>query len=457
MVKKTFSPISFLGLLVLLSCHTTALASEGQPMRRLILTLAVDAAHEQKQDWLNKLQSELADVSAAYEKNFGIIFEMGEIVPWRPASKNVSSTDEMLQLLATDVSHSKGDIVLGLYGERCIDSFAGKAQPFRGRVILMTACANKLPTRVSEKALLSHELAHVFGAFHVRSHIKSVMSGDGYDVFDRQTRQVIGLTRDLDFRKDEWTIRDLDANRRKSLTAIYEQGHAPDTMNVVAQALQVSSELFSRRGEWDIAVQLAREALEIDPKNWLAFRVFGGWHHVEGRYEEALKAYRRALESAPNDPLLLEGVAAALAAQGKTSESIAVYDKAAKLGEDWVVPKHNRAVAFIDQGRFAEAERDLREVIEKAPDYLEVYINLSAALGLQRKFAEAVDILQQALRRDPNYHKALANLGYTYALMGKHDEAIVEYRKALALQPNDTKTKANLNNALAQQARARKQ
>lgn len=457
MVKKVFSPIKLLGLLVLLSCHTAVLASEGQPGRRLTLTLAVDATHAQKQDWLSKFQIELADVSAAYGKNFGITFEMGEIVQWRPASKNVSSTDEMLQLLTTDVSRGKGDIVLGLYGERCIDSFAGKAQPFRGRVLLMTACASKLPARVAEITILAHELAHIFGAFHVRSHIRSVMSGDGYDLFDRQTRQVIGLTRDLDFRKDEWTIRDLDVNRRKSLTAIYEQGHAPDTMNMVVQALQVSSELFAKRGEWDTAVQFAREALEIDPKNWLAYRTFGGWHQTAGRYDEALKAYRRALESAPNDLVSLAGVAEALAAQGKTGESIAVYDKAAKEGGDWVVPKHNRAVAYIDQGRFKEAERDLREIIEKAPDLLDVYINLSAALGLQKKFDEAVDVLKQALRRDPNYQKALANLGYTYALMGKLDEAIAEYRKALALQPNDKKTKANLNNALAQQARTRKQ
>lgn len=457
MVKKTFLLITFLALPVLLSSHTTALASEAQPVRRLILTLAVDATHAQKDDWLNKFQNMLAVVSAAYEKDFGITFEMGEVVHWQPASKNVASTDEMLELLATDVNRGKGDIVVGLYGERCIDTFAGKAQPFHGRVLLMTACANKLPTRVSEKTVLSHELAHVFGAFHIRSHIRSVMTGDEYDVFDRQTRQVIGLTRDLNFRKDEQTILDLDANRRKTLTAIYEQGHAPDTANLVAQGLQISSEIFARRQEWDIAVQLAREALEIEPKNWLAYRIFGGWHHGEGRYDEALKAYRRALEFGPNDPVSLEGVAAALAAQGKTRESIAVYDKAAKQGRDWIVPKHNRALAFIDQGRFAEAERDLREVIEKAPDRLEVYINLSAALGLQKKFSEAVDVLKQALKRDPNHHMALANLGYTYALMGKLDEAIVEYRKALALQPNDNKIKANLNNALAQQARARQQ
>lgn len=431
-------------------------AADAPTVRHLTITVAVDAAHERQPDWLEKFRRSVALVSAAYEKNFLITWEVSEVVKWNPSAKQANNSQAFLDAFPDDVPRRNDDVIIGLYGERCVDNFAGRASPFHGRLVLMMACANKLPAWSSEPSVISHELAHLFGAFHVRSHIQSVMNGDGRDVFDTETREVLALTRTLDFRKAELAILDIDAGSRKKVATLFDNSRVRDSMNPVAAGLQLSAEVFARRGEWDTAAQLSREALEIDKRDWFAYRVLGGWHQSHGRLDEALQSFRQALEMAPGEPVSLAGMAAVLTAQGKSQEAIAAYSKAGGESGDWIVAKHNRAVLYIQEGKLQEAERDLRDVVKSAPDTMDAYINLAAALGLQRKLSDAVDVLQQALSRNPDNHMARANLGYTYALMGKLDEAIVEYRKALALQPNDPKTRINLNNALAQQARARR-
>ncbi len=49
------------------------------------------------------------------------------------------------------------------------------------------------------EAVLSHELAHLFGAFDPAMTVDSVMRGGSADRFDEQTIRVLRLTRNFDF------------------------------------------------------------------------------------------------------------------------------------------------------------------------------------------------------------------------------------------------------------------
>jgi tetratricopeptide (TPR) repeat protein len=306
----------------------------------------------------------------------------------------------------------------------------------------------------TEEMVVAHELAHLFGAFHVRSHIRSLMGMDGIDIFDSQTRRAINLSRELDFRQGPLTILGLEENKRRQFTQLFDEGHVQGEANPLVLGLLVASDSLARQGNWEQALKLAEETQALDKRMNVAYRLRGDWHSINGRNKEAEQAYRQALEIQPQDPQALGGLGTVMMSQGRNQEASSIYSKALVGGnENWLVAKHNRALAYLNQGKLREAESELRELIKNNPKEVRVYVTLAAALGMQRKLEESVTILLQALQLDPNHAPAHANLGYSLAQMRKWDDAISEYRRALKLEPNDARTKVNLQNALSQRAK----
>jgi len=360
----------------------------------------------------------------------------------------------LLDTMVADVPRVTGDVVVGFYAARCLDDYAGMANPFQGEVLIVSSCVKKGKRGETEEMVVAHELAHLFGAFHVRSHIRSLMGGDEIDIFDSQTRRAINLSRELNFKKGPLTILGLDENKRRQFTQIFDEGHAHGEANPLILGLLAASDSLARQGNWEQALKLAEETQALDKRMNVAYRLRGDWHSINGRNKEAEQAYRQALEIHSQDPQALAGLGTVMMSQGRNQEASSIYSKALVGGnENWVVAKHNRAVAYLNQGKLREAEAELREVIKSDPNEIRAYVNLAAALGMQRKLGESVTVLQQALQIDPNHAPAHANLGYSLAQMGKWDDAITEYRRALKLVPDDARTKVNLQNALLQRSK----
>jgi hypothetical protein len=145
----------------------------------------------------------------------------------------------------------EADIVVGFSGGSCDDGVSGAAQPFGRFAVIMATCHEGKPGKsYGAESVLSHEIAHLFGAFHPAISAQSVLvlGGGPPDLFDDQNARVIRLMRGYDFRRGIMT---LDEPTRRAWRAIYAEGHQRNN-----EANPLVSGLRTRVWGW------------LDPEEW---------------------------------------------------------------------------------------------------------------------------------------------------------------------------------------------
>src|SRR5215467_9324628 len=192
----------------------------GQPadVRTLTIRAAPDGSYRAQPNWEGNLRTNVAAVSALYEKAFRIRFVLLDIVPWAAALRG----DRVRQIskLMADVPPGRADLVVAFSG-RCEGNKAGWTWLFDRYALVTSGCGTPPANQATAQAILSHELAHLFGAFHPDSNVESVMRGGPADRFDDQTTRILRLTRDFDFSRG---VTSLSSETRRAWSAIYAEG-----------------------------------------------------------------------------------------------------------------------------------------------------------------------------------------------------------------------------------------
>ena len=117
----------------------------------------------------------------------------------------------------------------------------GRGMPF-GQHVMVSGERYVHPNR--DKAVLIHELAHLFGAFHVQNK-RSIMQSNFRDVptediidgrlhMDAPLREIILLTRDVDFRRGVASLDVGTQNRIKTLCRLHRRVAEKDAPDPVA-------------------------------------------------------------------------------------------------------------------------------------------------------------------------------------------------------------------------------
>ncbi len=137
------------------------------------------------------------------------------------------------------------------------------------------------------------------------------------------------------------------------------------------------------RGQYALAAERFREALEFDPGQVAVLNDLAGIHYLKEDYGQAIELYERALELERNDRQALRGAALAYVAQRQYAESrtmlrrlLALNDRDAEalldLG-DVLFMMGDRTDALGTWRRALEADPSAAEVIGKARQRLELY------------------------------------------------------------------------------------
>ena len=149
----------------------------------------------------------------------------------------------------------------------------------------------------------------------------------------------------------------------------------------------------------DIALSLARQAVEVDNTDARGFGELGFAHLYRKEHESAINAYERALRLNPNDADLMSDMADALAHCGRSEEAIDLLQKAMRLN----------------------------------PFYPDQYIwHLGGAYFNLERYEEAIKTIQTM--QNPTEGRRL--LAASYGNLGRLEEARAEARKVLEAHPN---------------------
>jgi predicted O-linked N-acetylglucosamine transferase (SPINDLY family) len=197
----------------------------------------------------------------------------------------------------------------------------------------------------------------------------------------------------------------------------------------------------------DIAVELIRKAIDIDPSVSIYHNNLGEALRPLQRWDEAVTAYERALALNPDYAEAYNNLGLALHAQGHVNEAITAYQKALALQPDFETHYH-LGTAFKDQARLPEAIVEYRQALGFKPDFPDAYNDLGAALTRQGQLTAAVAAYKQVLALKPDSAEAQYNLGNVLTQQRKPAEAIAAYRRAIHLDSDYVDAYLNLGNAL---------
>jgi len=230
------------------------------------------------------------------------------------------------------------------------------------------------------------------------------------------------------------------------------QGWRQEALAVVALLLLLCCGLLTMRQAafWRDTESLFLHAVEVEPRNYLAYNNLGYYYVNHGKPAQALDNYRKSLEINPDYEDALNNMGHALAQQQRNAEAIPYYERALRVRPLHVEVNNNYGNALSELGRIDEAIAHYRIALEQKPDHADAHNNLGIALAMRGKLDEAVPHFQSAIRLKPNYASAHSNLGNALAAQQKWDAAIEEYRQCLRLNPDDPQAHNNLGNVLTQ-------
>jgi hypothetical protein len=157
----------------------------------------------------------MAETSAIFEREAGVVL-VASRQEW-PERKRGASADRLLEE-TQQVAPTPGGVVLGLapaqeVRERSLGSVrTGLAVPLGAHALALCAAEDEASVLTA-----AHELAHLFGAVHVRDPASIMHSTSDFDarLFDPLNRSIVRALRDRDF------SRPLDARESAELAGIY--------------------------------------------------------------------------------------------------------------------------------------------------------------------------------------------------------------------------------------------
>jgi hypothetical protein len=325
---------------------TPPVLSDDEGVRVLRLSAIADATYRQVvDDWRDRIRQTVAGASKYYEANFQVRLELDEIRAWeyRGLADDVEGrVKQALQMAPGSSDLLVAFIGLGDYYKTQEKTFRtghlGAGFPF-GQHLLVTGNDDFHVNR--EIAVLIHELAHGFGAFHVTDR-RSLMQ-PGYDdapirevltaqlPLDAVSMEIIGLTREVDFRRG---VTSLDAATQRRLKQLALWHRHP------AEAYAMSPIALGH------AYQFERSAAQVVAE---AARNPSGTPTDDG-----LKAGDKVEVTAESAPLTVEGISLAEVPRGATLAVLHVLDD--RLLVEWQ-PTYLKGQIRTDQlaARFSDA------------------------------------------------------------------------------------------------------
>ena len=184
---------------------------------------------------------------------------------------------------------------------------------------------------------------------------------------------------------------------------------------------------YHREGNLDYAKYVYQHVLGIDPQNADALHLLGVSVYQSEQYDIAINLITQAIQIDSTKPLFFTNLGNAFQKQGKLEQSTQAYQKAIQIQPDYADAYYNLGNAFQKQGKLEQSTQAYQKAIQIQPDYAEAYFNLGNSLREQGKLKESTQALQKAVQIQPDYADAHFNLAMLLLLQGQFVEGWEKY------------------------------
>ncbi len=241
--------------------------------------------------------------------------------------------------------------------------------------------SHAVDTRISKKILISK--------------VKEV-GGDGVVIVDKKTR-ASGI---YDFMGDAHI------------------SYSTDYWMAVVKYLETGSEKLLNQGialleggQYDRAIAIFDEALEINPRYAEAYNFRGVAYDEKGQYDQAISDYTKVIELNPRLDKAYMNRGVAYDNKGQYDKAISDYTKAIEINPSNDIAYSNRGLLYGKKGQYDQAISDYTKVIELNPRSAETYYPRGVIYFYKREYEKAWDDVHKVqnlgLQIHPEFLKAL--------------------------------------------------
>jgi tetratricopeptide (TPR) repeat protein len=185
----------------------------------------------------------------------------------------------------------------------------------------------------------------------------------------------------------------------------------------------------------------------------VAFNTRGIAYTKKGDYDRAIQDYDESIKINPKYAKAFNNRGVAYRKKGDHDRAIQDFDESIKLDSNYAIAFANRAATYQEKGEYNLAARDYDEVIRLKPIY-ESAIKDQPELGADWKrvletlpnercwthavtgdLQNALAYCNEAIQSQPNVAQIRDSRGLVYLKMGRWDAAIEDYNLALRIDP----------------------
>ena len=145
---------------------------------------------------------------------------------------------------------------------------------------------------------------------------------------------------------------------------------------------------YHREGNLDYAKYVYQHVLGIDPQNADALHLLGVSVYQSEQYDIAINLITQAIQIDSTKPLFFTNLGNAFQKQGKLEKSAQAYQKAIQIQPDYAEAYFNLGNSLREQGKLEKSTQALQKAIQIQPDYADAHFNLAMLLLLQGQFVE---------------------------------------------------------------------
>ena len=157
--------------------------------------------------------------------------------------------------------------------------------------------------------------------------------------------------------------------------------------------------LTAEKGSTSLAMADFSKAIELNPRDALAYRNRGVSYGRKGQHDLAIADFGKAIELNPKDEqAYLIGV---YLTTKKDSHDLAIADfsKAIELNPKSAAAYNQRGFTFLLMGKYDAAAKDIKKSLELNPDQIEAIMSMAELYSVTGKTEDACHWLEKAIKK----------------------------------------------------------
>lgn len=208
---------------------------------------------------------------------------------------------------------------------------------------------------------------------------------------------------------------------------------------------------FAYQENIEAAIQDFTQAITMDTQLAVAYKNRGHALTLKGEMDAAIQDFIEAINLNPLDAGTYNYRGAAYQEQGDLDTAILDYNKAIEIDPQYAPAYFSRGRARDDQGNLDAAIEDYTRTIELDPENSAAYNNRANARFDQGDLYAANQDYDKAIELDPQDAVAYFNRGKVRAAQGELEAAVQDFTRAIELDPPDADAYINRGRARAEQ------